>query len=120
MIRNILAATALLALGACASTIPAESGASRDCFRVADVNGYGIHDEHRVRVSVGATRQYYLTINENTGDLDWTTALALQSPTSFICVGDGATGVQIVGGDLPRRYMVTRIERAPDEAPQGS
>lgn len=121
MIRTLLAAAAALALGACASAAsPTEASAPRDCFRAVDVNGWGVQDAHRVRVSVGASRQYYLTIGENTGDLDWTQALALRSPSSFICTGDGVTGVQIVGGDLPRRYMVTRIERAPDEAPQGS
>jgi len=120
MIRNIVAATALLVVGACASTTPSEPGASRDCFRTADVTGYGIQDEHRVRVSVGSSRHYYLSIDENTRDLDWTHALRLQSSTSFVCVGDIASGAQIIGGEPVRWYLVRSIERAPDDTPQGS
>jgi len=121
MLRNFVAAAALLALGACASTPQSadNAGSSRDCFRTLDVRSYGVVDEHRVRARVSTTREYYLTINQNTRDLDWNHAIAIRSNVSFICVGNGA-GVQVLGGDPPVSYAVTRIERAPDDTPPGS
>jgi hypothetical protein len=116
MLRTLLVASALSALAACAGTQGAQSegaaAATRDCFRTMDVSGYGVVDEHRVRVHISPQREYYLTINANTRDLDWTHAISIRSMTSFICVGDGA-GVQLMGGDPPFPYQVTRIERAP-------
>ncbi|MBC7767900.1 MAG: hypothetical protein H7124_03865 [Phycisphaerales bacterium] len=120
MFRKLAAAAALLALGACASTTEtAGSGETRDCFRTLDVRGYGVVDESRIRARVSTTREYYLTIAQNTRDLDWNHAISIRSNTSFICVGNGL-GVQVLGGDPPITYQVTRIERAPDETPPGS
>lgn len=112
MLRNLLAAAAVLALGACAGTQASDSAASRDCFRALDVSSYGVVDDHRVRVTVSPQREYILTIPSNTRDLDWSHAIAIRSVTSFICVGNGA-GVQLVGGDPPFPYQVTQIERVP-------
>lgn len=121
MLRTLIVASGLAALAACAGAQTAQSeGATRDCFRTLDVGGYGVVDEHRVRVHVSPQREYYLTINANTRDLDWTHAISIRSTTSFICVGDGA-GVQVMGGDPAIPYQVTRIERAPtDNAVEGS
>ncbi|HYD86563.1 MAG TPA: DUF6491 family protein [Vitreimonas sp.] len=121
MLRKLAAAAALLALGACASatTDTASSAEGRDCFRTVDVRGYGVVDEHRIRARVSTSREYYLTIAQNTRDLDWNHAIAIRSTTSFICVGNGA-GVQVLGGDPAIPYQVTRIERAPDDTPPGS
>jgi hypothetical protein len=121
---TLLAAAAALSLGACAtSTETASTSApadSRDCFRALDVSGYGVLDEHRIRAHVSPGREYYLRVNGNTRDVDWTHAISIRSVTSFICVGNG-NGVQIMGGDPPLPYQVTAIERAPhDAAPQGS
>lgn len=119
--HRILLAAAALALAGCAATqTGAETAASRDCFRTLDVGGYGVVDEHTVRVHISPQREYYLTINANTRDLDWTHAISIRSNTSFICVGNGA-GVQLMGGDPPFPYQVVRIERAPtDNAVEGS
>lgn len=122
MFRTLLAASAFAALAACAGTQGAETesaAATRDCFRTLDVSGYGVVDEHTVRVHISPQREYYLTINANTRDLDWTHAISIRSMTSFICVGDGA-GVQVMGGDPAIPYQVTRIERAPQTAIEGS
>ena len=121
MLRNLLLAAAALSLAACASTETASSGAAadRDCFRAMDVSGYGVLDEHRIRVTIAPQREYYLTIRQNTRDLDWAHAIAIRSTTSFICVGNGL-GVQLMGGDPPFPYPVTLIERAPVTAPAGS
>lgn len=120
MIRRLAAAAALLALGACASTTTdTASTGERDCFRTVDVRGYGVVDEHRIRARVSTTREYYLTIAQNTRDLDWNHAIAIRSNTSFICVGNGA-GVHVLGGEPSVPYQVTRIERAPDDTPAGS
>ncbi len=118
MLRTLVTAATLMVLSACASaTAPNhDSSASRDCFRTTDVRGFGVYDEHRVRVTVGASHHYLLTIAEDTRDIDWTQALAIRSPTSFICTGNGA-GVDLYGGDIPRRYVVRAVERAPDSEP---
>ncbi|MGD9815370.1 MAG: DUF6491 family protein [Hyphomonadaceae bacterium] len=120
MLRSAFLAATALSLAACASTETASSGATeRDCFRALDVSGYGVLDEHRIRVTVSPQREYYLTIRQNTRDLDWAHAIAIRSTTSFICVGNGL-GVQLMGGDPPFPYPVTLIERAPVTAPAGS
>ena len=122
MLRSsILAAIAAVALGACANTQTAESSAaaSRDCFRPLDVRGYGVIDDHTVRVHVSPAREYHLSINALTRDLDWNHAITIRSTMSFVCVGNGA-GVQLMGGDPPFPYEVVRIERAPSDAPTGS
>lgn len=114
---------ALLAIGACASPAGAPTASAsndRDCFRSLDVRSYGILDDHRVRLHVGPTREYVLTIPQQTRDLDWTHAISVRSVSSFICVGN-PSGVQLMGGDPPFPYQVTNIERLPAEAAaQGS
>jgi hypothetical protein len=122
MLRKMIAATALIALSACASTTEnadASSASSRDCFRTIDVRGYGVVDEHTIRARVSASREYHLTIAQNTRDLDWNHAIAIRSATSFICVGNGL-GVQVTGGEPPVSYQVTSITRAADDVPAGS
>ena len=117
---SVLAAT--LVLIACASPTGASSASAsndRDCFRSLDVRSYGVVDDHRVRLHVSPSREYILTIPQQTRDLDWTHAIAVRSMSSFICVGD-PSGVQLMGGDPQLPYQVTRIERAPTEAVQGS
>lgn len=114
MFRTLLLAAAV-ALSACASTEASSSASAsseRDCFRALDVDGYGILDDHRVRLRVSPQREYILTIPQHTRDLDWTHAISVRSVTSFICVGH-PSGVQLMGGDPPFPYQVTAIERAP-------
>lgn len=122
MLRTFLLAAAALALSACASTTETADGAPaerRDCFRALDVSGYGVIDAHTIRVTVSPAREYALTVNQNTRDIDWTHAISIRSATSFICTGNGA-GVSILGGDPPIPAQVTRIERLPPTAPAGS
>lgn len=122
MLRTaILAATAALALGACTTAQTANAGGAetRDCFRALDIGGYGVLDDHRIRVHISPQREYILSIGQDVQNLDWTHAISIRSVTSFICVGNGL-GVQLMGGDPAFPYPVTRIERAPQAAPQGS
>jgi hypothetical protein len=118
----LLAGAAALLLAACAtaeSQTAAGPPANSDCFRAADVNGYGIVDDHNVRLRVGAGREYIATIRRDTHDLDWSQAIVLTGP-DWVCVGNGM-GVALVGGVPERRYLVTRLVRAPtEEAPSGS
>ena len=80
----------------------------------------GYYWQHRVRVHVSPSREYYLTINENVQNLDWNHAISIRSTMSFICTGNGL-GVQVMGGDPPIPYQVINIERAPrDNAVEGS
>lgn len=121
MLRTILlAASAALALGACAGPqTTAGASASRDCFRPMDISSYGVVDDHTVRVHISPAREYHLRINAPTRDLDWTHAISIRSVMSFVCVGNGA-GVQVMGGDPPIPYQVVEITRAPTDAPTGS
>jgi hypothetical protein len=117
MLRTTILAAAL-ALAACASPGASTAGApggDRDCFRALDVRGYGVLDDHRIRVRVSPQRQYALTIPTQTRDLDWTHAISIRSITSFICVGHPA-GVTLLGGDPALPHQVTAIERLPTEA----
>lgn len=112
MVR-ITAIALALAIGACASTTGTSASAAggRDCFRALDVRGYSIVDDHRVKLRVSSTREYIITIPQNSRDLDRTLAISVRSTTSFICVGH-PVGVQLVGSDdFP--YQVIAIERAP-------
>lgn len=118
-----LAACAALALGACAATAADEAtaaaaaagAADRDCFATANISSYSVVDDHHVKLRVGASREYVLTLDWNARDLDWTHSIAVtSSPSSFICTGNGI-GVRVVGGDPPRNYLVNAITRAPAE-----
>lgn len=122
MLRIALLAAALT-LGACASsetTTASNAGSDRDCFRSLDVRGYSVVDDHNVKLRVSPAREYILTIPQQSRDLDWTRAISVRSASNFICVGD-PSGVQLLGGDPPIPFQVTRIQRAPTEhADQGS
>jgi hypothetical protein len=120
MFRTLfVASAAALALSACATPGDTGSASTRDCFRAIDVSGYGVVDQHNVRVTVSPQREYILTVPGNTRDLDWTHAISIRSVTSFVCVGEHPN-VQLMGGDPPMPYQVTRITRAPQTAPTGS
>jgi hypothetical protein len=115
---------ALWTLAACASsggTDASQSADGRDCFFADSVSGYNVIDDRHVGLRVGANRNYILTTNWNTRDLDWTRAIAIRTATGRVCTGNGL-GVELIGGDPRRTFAVTSIERAPgDEAPpQGS
>jgi hypothetical protein len=116
----LLTTAAAFALSACASTETAGSGrASGDCFRPAQVTGYSVVDDSRVRLRAGPN-DYIVTIRGRTSDLDWTSAIAVQSTEQLICAGDSTLGVYLVGGQPQLRYAVSSVERVPDPAPAGS
>jgi len=119
MVRTLAVCAALFALSACASSAAPDATAAnsgRDCFRVNDVNNYGVVDDRRISARVGTSRRYYLTLSPNARDLDWSTRVELRSRTSFVCVGDGiGAGVEVIGGNPVETYRVTNIERAPEE-----
>ncbi len=119
MFRASSFAFAAAALCGCATPTADGSAATRDCFRSLDIDGYGVVNDRRVRVTVSPRRDYILTIRQDTRNLDWAQAIAIRSGTSFVCVGNGL-GVEIVGGDPPQHYPVVSIERAPEEAPAES
>jgi|CXWL01.1.fsa_nt_gi hypothetical protein len=120
MFRTLALAFGAATLCGCATPVAdGSAAATRDCFRSLDIDGYGVIDDRRVRVSVSPRRDYILTIRRDTRDLDWANTIAIRSGTSFVCVGNGL-GVELVGGDPPQRYPVVNIERAPQEAPAES
>jgi len=123
MIRSALLATAALALSACASTATENADATpsgRDCFRAESVSGYSVIDEHNIRVTVGASRTYTLTTTWNVNDLDWSNAIALRSPTSWVCEGR-TPGVEVTGGPLQRTFPIQSVTRdPPPPAQEGS
>lgn len=116
--RRMGIAIAAMTLAACASNSRADQSAAagNDCFRAADVNGYGVIDDRHVRITVGASRRYVLTTAWNAHDLDWTSAIAIRTATGRVCTGNGL-GVELIGGNPRRTFPVVAIERAPDDAP---
>ncbi len=110
----------LLTLGACTTaSAGGDPPSGRDCFASRSILGYSIIDDHNVKVSVGASRDYILTTTWNARDLDWGEAIALRSTTGWICTGNGL-GVSVIGGRPSQTYPITGIARAPEPAPQGS
>lgn len=112
--RHTAFIAAALLLAACATEPNSEAAGDRDCFRAANVNGYSVIDDHNVRVTVGASRDYILGTTWNARDLDWTRTIAIRSSTGWICTGNGL-GVQIIGGEPSRTYPITSITRAPEQ-----
>jgi Family of unknown function (DUF6491) len=111
--RTLALVALVAALSACA-TPNSETATSepRDCFRAADVSGYGIIDSDRVRVRIGPSREYYLTVQGGTRDLRFDETLGIDAGHSFVCTGNGL-GVRVIGGDHDFPRPVTLIERAP-------
>lgn len=107
------AALAALGLSACTSPNSGSATEARDCFRTSDVRGYGVVDEHSVRLRVGGQRAYILTIREDTRRLDPTQPIAVQSSSGYVCVGQMG-GVSIAVNDPLFASHVTSIERASD------
>lgn len=107
---RVWVALAALSLSACASPNSGADTAARDCFRTSDVRGYGVVDEHRVRMRVGGQRAYILIIREDTRRFDPTDAIAVRSSSGYVCVGQTG-GVSIVGNDPLFPSFVTSIER---------
>lgn len=120
MLRTLLLAAAGLALAACAAQGRTEASAppaGRDCFRAAEINGYGVMGDRTLRVDVGANRRYALTTSSTLAGARSEIQLGVQADTGFICEGE-ALAVRIVSlRDPSRVWQVTDIARLPDEAP---
>jgi hypothetical protein len=115
VIRSALLAATALALSACASAGETASNtppSERDCFRSESVSGYSVVDEHNIRVTVGARRTYTLSTNWNVNDLDWSNAIALRSPTGWICQGP-TPGLEVTGGRPPRTFPIQSVTLDP-------
>jgi hypothetical protein len=94
--RTALAAAALLALGAAASSpafaadkdkLPADA-AQRSCFYTRNVDGFAAPDDKTVYVRVGVRDVYRFDMFGPCPDLDWNQRLALVSRgSSWICSG---------------------------------
>jgi hypothetical protein len=110
---------AALALSGCASTESASSSSGANCFRPAQVTGYSVVDDSRVRVRAG-TNDYIFTIRGRTSELDWTSAIAVQSTEQVICPGGTTLGLYLVGGQPQLRYAVSSVELVPEDGPTGS
>jgi hypothetical protein len=118
-VRDWLAAA--VTLGVCLSAPQTSASAaapqspSRDCFNTRQITGYNIIDEHNVAVRVNAQRRYIFSTAWNARDLDWTFRIAVHSPTSWICTGDGL-GVEVSGGHAnTMTYPISSITRAPPQ-----
>lgn len=119
-IASLFVTAAALALSACASTETASSGRSGgDCFRPSQATGYSVVDDSRIRLRAGPN-DYIVTIRGRTSDLNWSSAISVQSTEQLVCAGDSTLGVYIVGGDPVIRYAVSNVERVPDNAVEGS
>lgn len=119
MLRASLFVAAILASGCAAQSDQTTAASDRECFQSSSVSGFNSIDSRHVRISVGASRAYILTTLWDTHTLNWSEAIALHATNGMICTGNGL-GVEIVGGEPSQRYPISSIERAPDDAPQGS
>lgn len=116
--RTILLAGAVLLAAACATAADTAEAppTGRDCFNIDQINGYGVIDAHTVRVSVGANRDYALTLFSDARELRFEEQIAVRSNPSWICTGNGL-GVTVYSLDpnFSRSWPVTQIARLPDE-----
>lgn len=126
MLRSVLlAAAAVAALSACttAADTTAEAPAGRDCFNSNSVSGFSPIDDHHVKLSVGASRDYALTTSYRINEVRFTQEIGIRSTTNWICTGNGLGVELLVPNAIPDRYPVTEIVRLPEEPvtpPQGS
>lgn len=123
MIRTILAAAALALSAGCAATqqSTADARAGRDCFNANSISGFGVIDARTVRVDVGPSRAYALTLFSNASELRFNERIGVEaSPSDWVCVGDGVTGLTVHSFDRPvrRSWPVTAVARLPETAPQ--
>lgn len=120
--RFMLMAAAALFAASCATANDAGEAppmpTDRDCFFADQINGYGTIDDRTVRVSVGANRDYALTLFSDASELRFENAIAVRSDSSWICTGNGL-GVEVYSLDrtFSRSWPVTQIVRLPDEPP---
>jgi hypothetical protein len=111
--RTLLILACALSLSACASPV-ADSAATvdRDCFRPMDVSGFNVVDSDRLKVRVGPSREYFLTVQGGTRDMRFDETLGIDAGHSFVCTGNGL-GVRVIGGDHDFPRAVSRVERVP-------
>ncbi len=123
MVRSIIVAATALALGACATQTADSHAPGGDCFRAENINGFSTVDDHNVKISVGASRDYILTsLNRLTG-LNFEQELVVESHTGWICTGNGLDLQLHTRGPFHQTFAITNVARAPDAepaAPQGS
>ncbi|KQW70974.1 hypothetical protein ASE17_15310 [Phenylobacterium sp. Root77] len=109
----------VLALGACTTSTPsAETAAAsptRNCFWANSANSFNAVDDQTVYVRVGVRDVYRLDLFTRCPDVDWNTAIALQSRGgSSICSGLDAT-VLTKGPFGPQRCQVRTVTKLTPE-----
>jgi hypothetical protein len=126
MIRETLAAYAALAfLGFSAvadDTPPAEEPApatqDRDCFRTAQIRGWGVIDEDTLRVRINSRRQYALHLQIPAPRARFATSIGVNSRSGWVCTGR-EVGVDVnVGDSTARTWIVDHVERLPPPTEQ--
>ncbi|UPT61839.1 MAG: DUF6491 family protein [Hyphomonadaceae bacterium JAD_PAG50586_4] len=111
--RTLLVLACALSLSACASAdADSTATADRDCFRPMDVSGFNVVDSDRLKVRVGPSREYFLTVQGGTREMRFDETLGIDAGHSFVCTGNGL-GVRVIGGDHDFPRAVTRVERVP-------
>jgi hypothetical protein len=114
MLRHtIIALAAFACAGAAAAQTPAPEPA-RDCFRNEDIVGWGLLDDHAVRVRINSSRSYAIRTHMNVRRVRWEQSIALTTRSGWICTGDGL-GVELhTGGETPRTWIVDSVTRLPE------
>ena len=124
MVRSIiLAAAAAFTLGACATQAASTETPRGDCFRAESINGFSPVDDHNVKISVGANREYILTSLSRLTGLNFEQELAVESHSGWICTGNGLDLRLHTRGPFHQTFAITNVARAPEPepaAPQGS
>ncbi|MGE0594967.1 MAG: DUF6491 family protein [Hyphomonadaceae bacterium] len=124
MIRTLVVAGALALTAGCATPQQSASAArdGRDCFNANSISGFGVIDARTVRVDVGPSRQYALTLFSNARELRFNERIGIETrPSDWVCAGSGVPGVTIYSLDHPgqRSWPVTAVARLPDEQRPG-
>lgn len=84
------------------------------CFYTSQVDGWNYLDDHTVRLSVGPSRSFDLTIMGTAPWLSSRETIGVRSgPTNLVCTGNGL-GVEVFqGGPFHETWAVTKIALVP-------
>ncbi len=91
---------------------------AKTCFYASQVDGWNYLDDHTVRLSVGPSRQFDVTIMGTAPWLSSHETIGIKSsPTDLVCTGNGL-GVEVFQqGPFHQRWAVTNIALVPKKSP---
>ena len=92
---------------------------SRDCFNAAMVRGYSQIDRDTIHLNAGPSKVYEIDIaGALCDDIAWTHQIALETPLSWVCVGDGPGQAEIHFQDPAQNRAATCYVREVRRVPE--